>query len=240
MIIKMTDKNRKQNSEQKTDNIDVVSNGVADAQKDLGNILPPGETEITQVISSVLNEKVQETPAKPRDDRDKRKKEKGSRGGRRKFSREDRPKSEFDHRLIALRRVARVVAGGRRFSFSAVVTVGNRKGGVGIGQGKAADTPLATEKAVRDAKKHMITVELAKNMRIPHQTQSKDSTAIVKIMPAPGRGILAGSAARSILELAGIREVNAKILSGSKNPLNIAKATVKALSLLAGAEKVPN
>jgi len=160
------------------------------------------------------------------------------RGGRRTRGREDKPKSEFDHKLIAIRRVSRTVAGGRRFSFSALVAVGNRKGKVGIGQGKSGDTPVAIEKAVRDAKKHLITVELTKKGRIPHETFAKYSSARVKIMPAPGRGVLAGSAARIVLELAGIKEVNAKILSGSKNALNIAQATLKALSSLNGAERV--
>jgi len=160
------------------------------------------------------------------------------RGGRRTRGREDKPKSEFDHKLITIRRVSRTVAGGRRFSFSALVAVGNRKGKVGIGQGKSGDTPVAIEKAVRDAKKHLITVEFTKKGRIPHETFAKYSSARVKIMPAPGRGVLAGSAARIVLELAGIKEINAKILSGSKNALNIAQATLKALSSLNGAERV--
>ncbi len=175
------------------------------------------------------------------DMRDKRGARGGARGGPRrgrKDRRDDRPKSEFDHRLITIRRVSRTVAGGRRFSFSAIVAVGNRKGMVGIGQGKAGDTPIAIEKAVRNAKKHLMTVELTKAMRIPHETSAKYSSARVKIMPAPGRGILAGSATRIVLELAGIKEVNAKILSGSKNALNISKATLKALSLLSGAQRV--
>lgn len=160
------------------------------------------------------------------------------RNNRRRGSREEKPKSEFDHKLITIRRVSRTVAGGRRFSFSALVVVGNRKGKVGIGQGKSGDTPIAIEKAVRDAKKHLVSIELTKQGRIPHETQAKYSSARVKIMPAPGRGILAGSATRSVLELAGIKEVNAKILSSSKNALNIAQATVLALKSLNGAERV--
>lgn len=168
-----------------------------------------------------------------------RPKEKNERRPRRRISgREEKQKSEFDHKLITIRRVSRTVAGGRRFSFSALVAVGNRKGKIGIGQGKSGDTPIAIEKAVRDAKKHLITIELTKQGRIPHEAYAKYSSARVKIMPAPGRGILAGSATRSVLELAGVKEVNAKILSGSKNALNIARATVKALSLINGAEKI--
>lgn len=193
---------------------------------DIAEIITP---EVAAVETApVANKKFDQ---KPREKNERR-------GGRRTRGREDKPKSEFDHKLIAIRRVSRTVAGGRRFSFSALVAVGNRKGKVGIGQGKSGDTPVAIEKAVRDAKKHLQTVELTKNGRIPHETFAKYSSARVKIMPAPGRGILAGSAARIVLELAGIKEVNAKILSGSKNSLNIAQATIKALTMNNGAERV--
>jgi small subunit ribosomal protein S5 len=191
---------------------------------DVAEIVAP---EVAVVQPAQDNKKTQ----KPREKNERR-------GGRRRTGRDDKPKSEFDHKLIAIRRVSRTVAGGRRFSFSALVVVGNRKGKVGIGQGKSGDTPIAIEKAVRDAKKHLQTIELTKNGRIPHETLAKYSSARVKIMPAPGRGVLAGSAARSVLELAGIKEVNAKILSGSKNSLNIAQATVKALTSLNGAERI--
>ncbi len=197
--------------------------------------------DTTKIIDDVVTTpevvEVAATPAPAK--RDQKPREKNERrGGRRTRGREDKPKSEFDHKLIAIRRVSRTVAGGRRFSFSALVAVGNRKGKVGIGQGKSGDTPVAIEKAVRDAKKHLQTIQLTKNGRIPHETQAKYSSARVKIMPAPGRGILAGSAARIVLELAGIKEINAKILSGSKNALNISQATIKALVSLNGAERV--
>ena len=129
--------------------------------------------------------------------------------------------------------MTRVVAGGRRFSFSITLVAGNRKGMVGVGQGKSSDTPIAIDKAVRDAKKNMITVKTTKEMSIPHEVDAKYGSCRVLIMPAPGRGILAGSSARTVLELAGLNSVNAKILSGSKNRANIAKATIKALEELA-------
>jgi small subunit ribosomal protein S5 len=153
-----------------------------------------------------------------------------SRGGKRE--REPRERAEFDQRTLVIRRVARVIAGGRRFSFSAAIVAGDRRGRVGIGLGKGGDTALAIEKALRDAKKNMIMVKLSKDMSISHDVYAKSSSAIVAIRPAPQRGIVAGSAVKLVLELAGIKDVTAKILSPSKNKLNIARATVKALQTL--------
>lgn len=147
--------------------------------------------------------------------------------------REARPKSEFDQKIISIRRVTRVVTGGRRFSFSVAVVIGDRKGRVGVGQGKAGDTPVAIDKAVRDAKKRLITVKLDKKSSIIHDVEAKYSASRVMMMKAPGKGILAGSSVRVVLELAGIKEVNAKLISGSKNKINNAKAAIKALSKIA-------
>jgi len=144
--------------------------------------------------------------------------------------REARVKSEFDQKIISIRRVTRVVTGGRRFSFSVGVVVGDRKGRVGVGQGKAGDTPVAIDKAVRDAKKHMIKIALTKHNSIPHEVESKYSSSRVLIMKAPGKGILAGSSVRTVLEFAGVKEVSAKIFSRSKNKINNAKAAIDALS----------
>jgi len=158
----------------------------------------------------------------------------GQRGGgdgrnRRRGKRVPRERSEFDQRTIELRRVARVIAGGRRFSFSAALVLGDRKGRVGVGIGKAGDTALAIEKATRDAKRNMITVHTTKTMSIPHDVTAKYSSGIVSIKPAPQRGIVAGSSVKLVLELSGVTDVTAKILSPSKNKLNIARATMKAL-----------
>ena len=161
----------------------------------------------------------------------------GDRGGRggdrgRGRRREEKPRSEFDQKIIALRRVARVVAGGRRFSFSAAVVAGDRKGRVGVGIGKGADTQLAVDKAFRDAKRQMIRVRTNENMTIAHDVLAKESSGIVAIRPARDRGLVAGSSVKTVLELAGIKDVTAKVLSGSKNKLNIARATIKALASL--------
>ena len=144
----------------------------------------------------------------------------------------ERVRPEFDQKMLSVRRVARVVAGGRRFSFSVLIALGNKKGSVGVGTGKAGDTALAIEKATKSAKKEMIQVSLTKNRSIPHRLEAKYSSAYLVMFPAPSKGLIAGSAVRAVLELAGITDINAKILSGSKNKLNIARATIKALSQL--------
>ncbi|HEV8677415.1 MAG TPA: 30S ribosomal protein S5 [Candidatus Paceibacterota bacterium] len=134
--------------------------------------------------------------------------------------------------MINIRRVARVVSGGRRFSFSVAIIIGNKKGKVGVGLGKAGDTSLAIDKAVRNAKKNMITVPLTKDSSIAHDVSAKYSASQVTLIPAQGRGLVAGSSARLVLELAGISNIIAKMHSGSKNGLNNARATIKALQTL--------
>lgn len=156
----------------------------------------------------------------------------GRPGGRRPSSRPPRAKSEYDQKMINIRRVARVVAGGRRFSFSVALIIGNKKGKVGVGLGKAGDTTLAIDKAVRDAKKHMITVALTKDNSIAHEVSAKYCAARVSFMPAHGRGLVAGSSVRPVLELAGVTNTVAKIHSGSKNGLNNARAAIEALKKL--------
>jgi len=151
---------------------------------------------------------------------------------RRPSRRPERAKQEFDNKVISVRRVTRVVSGGRRFSFSIAMVVGDRKGKVGVGIGKASDTPVAIEKAIRAAKKNMIQVTLTPKGSISHPVETKYSSARVSLMPAPGKGVIAGSAVRVVLELAGIKEISSKILSRSKNKLNIARATIEALSKL--------
>jgi small subunit ribosomal protein S5 len=155
----------------------------------------------------------------------------GGRGGDR-----ERVKPEFDSKIIDIRRVTRVTAGGRRMNFSVAVVAGDHKGRVGVGLGKGVDTAGSVEKATREAKKNMIRVPLSAQMTIPHAVEAKFSSAMIKIFPARGRGIVAGSSARAVIELAGIKDVCAKFLSGSKNRLNNARATIEALKKLS---KVP-
>lgn len=152
------------------------------------------------------------------------------RGGNR--SRAPRERGEFDQVTIDARRVARVMAGGRRFNFSIAIVIGDKKGRVGVGLGKGADTALAIDKAVRDAKKHLITIARMKSGSIPHEVVTKYASSEVEIRPSAGRGIVAGSAMRTVLELGGVSDVVAKIHSRSKNKLTIARATVAALKKL--------
>ncbi|HEY4474241.1 MAG TPA: 30S ribosomal protein S5 [Candidatus Paceibacterota bacterium] len=206
-----------------------------DTQSQAGEAMAPAEVAPVAVAPvAVVSEAARDTRGQGRG-----RGRGGDRGGRREGGRsrkggkrEGRERSEFDQRTILIRRVARVMAGGRRFSFSAAIVAGDRKGRVGVGLGKAGDTALAIEKAMRDAKKHMIRVATTESMSIPHDVSAKESSGTVSIRPAPRRGIVAGSSVKIVLELAGITDVTAKILSSSKNKLNIARATIKALAQL--------
>ncbi len=154
------------------------------------------------------------------------------RGGR--FGgRAERKPPEFEQKIIDIRRVARVVKGGRRFNFRVTLVIGNRKGEVGVGTGKADDTAAAIEKAFRNAKKNLIRVSLTDNGSIPCETEGKFGARDVYIKPAfGGRGLVAGGSVRTILDLAGVKNTSAKIISTSKNKLNNAKAAIDALSKL--------
>lgn len=158
---------------------------------------------------------------------DRRNQRRPRRGGR-----PERVRPEFDQKIISIRRVTRVVTGGRRFAFSVAMVIGDRRGKVGVGIGKAGDTQQAIEKAVRDAKKHMITVVMNKEGHLPHDVHTKYASSEVMIIPAPGRGLVAGSSVRTVLEHAGVKDVTAKIFSRSKNKLNNARAAIEALKLL--------
>lgn len=144
----------------------------------------------------------------------------------------ERVRSEFEQKIISIRRVTRVVAGGRRFNFSVAIVIGNGRGQVGVGLGKGADTAAAIDKALADARKNMITIPITKELSIPHETSAKFASSTLMMLPAPGRGLKAGSSVRTVLELSGIKHVSAKILSRSKNRLNNARATTAALAKL--------
>jgi small subunit ribosomal protein S5 len=147
-----------------------------------------------------------------------------------------REKSEWEHTVLDLRRVSRVVAGGKRFSFRATVVVGDRKGRVGVGVAKGKDVSNAVEKAIVQAKKRILEVPL-KDGTIPSETIAKHSSARVLIKPAKaGKGIIAGGASRAVLMLAGIKDASAKILGRTSNKLTNAMATIEALRKL----KTPN
>jgi len=143
----------------------------------------------------------------------------------------EKEKSPYTERVVFINRVAKVVKGGRRFSFTALVVVGDQKGTIGIGYGKAKEVPQAIAKAVEDAKKQFFTVPVV-NGTIPHPVTGEKAAGVVLLRPAsPGTGVIAGGPVRAVLDAAGIHDVLTKSL-GSANAINMVHATVAALKLL--------
>lgn len=166
----------------------------------------------------------------------------GSGAGGERRGRDDRrgaapEKSNYIERVVAINRVAKVVKGGRRFSFTALVVVGDGDGNVGVGYGKAKEVPAAIAKGVEEAKKHFFNVPRIQGT-IPHPVQGEKAAGVVLLRPAsPGTGVIAGGSARAVLECAGVRDVLAKSL-GSPNAINVVHATVAALQSLEQPESV--
>ncbi len=144
---------------------------------------------------------------------------------------EEKPQSEWTERVVQISRVTKVVKGGKKLSFRAIVIVGNQKGQVGVGCAKASEVIIAIQKAIADGRKNLVTVPIFKTT-IPHPITGKSGAGEVMLRPASeGTGIIAGGAVRSVLELAGIENILSKSL-GSKSPLNAANATIAALKAL--------
>ena len=146
-------------------------------------------------------------------------------------------KSPFEERVVAINRVAKVVRGGRRFSFTALVVVGDGAGRVGVGYGKAKEVPAAIQKGVEVAKKSMFSVPLM-NTTIPHEVIGEEGAGIVMLKPAaPGTGVIAGGPVRAVVEAAGIKDILSKSL-GSGNPINIVHAAIAGLRRLRRPEEI--
>lgn len=137
---------------------------------------------------------------------------------------------DVDQKILDIRRVTRVVAGGRRMSFAVSMIIGDKNGVIGLGTGKGNDTAVAIQKALKDAKKNAIKVKRTEKHSIPHDIAAKYNSSRVMIFPNHGKGLVVGAALRDIVTLAGIKDVSGKVLSGSKNKLNTARACMKALA----------
>lgn len=164
--------------------------------------------------------------------------QKGTKTSRNSRNIGNRKQTEFEEKVIDIARVTTVVKGGRRFSFSAVVVIGNKKGKVGIGHGKANEVPDAIKKAIKNAQTNIVEVPIINKSTIPHEVNAKFLSSRVLLKPAPkGKGIVASGTVRSVVELAGITDIYTKSY-GSRTKQNAAKVTIKALKNLRTVEQL--
>ena len=191
------------------------------------------QTEVVEEVSAEATaDETTEEAHEEVEDGAREKGERKQRSRRKKIeTQEEKPVSEWQERVVQIRRVTKVVKGGKKLSFRAVVIVGNQKGQVGVGCAKAAEVIIAIQKAIADGRKNLINVPIFKTT-IPHPIKGVSGAGAVMLRPAAqGTGIIAGGAVRSVLELAGIENILSKSL-GSKSPLNAANATIAALKAL--------
>ena len=188
------------------------------------------EITVEEASAQVAEDTTAEAPAET-EERPSRGQRKGRSKKQKIETTEEKPQSEWIERVVQIRRVTKVVKGGKKLSFRAIVIVGNKKGQVGVGCAKAAEVIIAIQKAIADGRKNLITVPIFKTT-IPHPITGRSGAGSVMLRPAAqGTGIIAGGAVRLVLELAGIENILSKSL-GSKSPLNAANATLEALKAL--------
>ena len=184
------------------------------------------ETQVSEAVAAETAE-----TSKQREERRNNRGERRGRGDRKNRAREEE-KDKYIERVVTINRVSKVVKGGRRFSFTALVVVGDGNGMVGVGYGKAKEVPAAIAKGVEEAKKNFFRVPRIENRTIPHRVQGEEAAGVVMLRPATaGTGVIAGGPVRAVLECAGIHDVLSKSL-GSSNQINIDHATVAALNQL--------
>ena len=189
------------------------------------------ETQVTEATAEATAE-TSEKREERRNDRGDRRGNRGERGDRRGNRGREEEKDKFIERVVTINRVSKVVKGGRRFSFTALVVVGDGNGMVGVGYGKAKEVPAAISKGVEEAKKNFFRVPRIEGRTIPHRVQGEAAAGVVMLRPATaGTGVIAGGPVRAVLECAGIHDVLSKSL-GSSNTINIVHATVAALKQL--------
>lgn len=183
-------------------------------------VVETSQEAATETVEDITAEVATEKPAKK------------SRGRKKKIeTKEEKPASEWSEQVVQISRVTKVVKGGKKLSFRAIVVVGNKKGQVGVGCAKASEVIIAIQKAITDGRKNLITVPIFKTT-IPHPITGRSGAGAVMLRPASqGTGIIAGGSVRSVLELAGIENILSKSL-GSNSPLNAANATLEALKSL--------
>lgn len=188
------------------------------------------ETQVTEATAEAVETTEKSSAREER--RNNRGERRGNRGERRNNRGRDEEKDKYIERVVTINRVSKVVKGGRRFSFTALVVVGDGQGLVGVGYGKAKEVPAAIAKGVEEAKKNFFRVPRIENRTIPHRVQGEAAAGVVMLRPAtPGTGVIAGGPVRAVLECAGIHDVLSRSL-GSSNQINIVHATVAALKQL--------
>ncbi|WP_346844907.1 30S ribosomal protein S5 [uncultured Rothia sp.] len=191
------------------------------------------ETQVTEATAEAVETTEKSSSNENRRDNNRGGERRGNRGERRNNNRgRDEEKDKYIERVVTINRVSKVVKGGRRFSFTALVVVGDGQGMVGVGYGKAKEVPAAIAKGVEEAKKSFFRVPRIEERTIPHRVQGEAAAGVVMLRPATaGTGVIAGGPVRAVLEAAGIHDVLSKSL-GSSNQINIVKATIAALKML--------